>query len=161
MWMARSQEQELYIFYCWMALKCEMGWCWNFRLNSGGNSCDIQIQTWWVKSCVMQCCVVGQVVPDVSKDCTASIFAVKQFWTATCPMTHHHILEDLEVYQYSFKNLRSHKYRHVHYHAQVCCFSPSAATNFTSLQQITVMCSVLHFCPSHPLIYFICSLSVH
>jgi len=35
MWMACSQQQKLYIFYCWMALKCETGWCWNFRLNSG------------------------------------------------------------------------------------------------------------------------------
>jgi len=68
----------------------------------------------------MRCYVVGQVVPDVSKGCTASIFAVKQFWTATRPMTHHHIPEDLEVHQYSFQSLRSHKYMPAHYHAQAC-----------------------------------------
>jgi len=68
----------------------------------------------------MQCCAVGQVVSDVSKDCTAYIFTVKQFWTATRPMTQHRIPEDLEVHQYSCKNLRSHKYRPAYYHAQAC-----------------------------------------
>lgn len=54
---------------------------------------------WRFKSSVMWCCVVAeQVVPDVSKHCSAFIFRVKINISNYSPKTEHHIPEDLNLH---------------------------------------------------------------